>query len=376
MSICVNSDFDSGNITVIDIAKSDNLRFAIRNDTNSDFKQWFYFKLSNVVNQQLTITIEINGVAYPEGFNDYNIFYSYDRKEFSRVVTKNIDGEKILLSLYCEYNSIYFAYFEPYTYERHLDFIASLYNCCEHLVIGQSNEQRDIDLLVLGNRSSDKKIWITARQHPGESMGQWFVEGLVKKLLNLSSSISRKLLQEYVFFIVPNMNPDGVVHGNLRTNSLGYNLNREWNKSTMLTSPEVYCVREYMQLYGLDMYFDIHGDESIPYVFLAQCDFMPNCSSMQKEKNQIFKHELLKSTADFQVKYGYTDSFYDEEKMLSMSVNWVANTFKDSISYVLEMPFKDNNDLVESNYGWNGARSYSFGEDFLHAIYSTHLQLL
>lgn len=38
---------------------------------------------------------------------------------------------------------------------------------------------------------------------------------------------------------VPNMNPDGTWRGHLRTNAVGANLNREWEKPTLERSPEV-----------------------------------------------------------------------------------------------------------------------------------------
>jgi murein tripeptide amidase MpaA len=73
-----------------------------------------------------------------------------------------------------------------------------------------------------------RKVWLIARQHPGETMAEWFVEGFLERLLDADDSVSRALLQQCVFYVVPHMNPDGAVHGNLRTNAVGSNLNREW----------------------------------------------------------------------------------------------------------------------------------------------------
>jgi murein tripeptide amidase MpaA len=87
---------------------------------------------------------------------------------------------------------------------------------------------RDMNLVVIGNPEAEKKIWVIARQHPGETMAEWFVEGMLDALLDNANPVSRKLLQRAVFYVVPNMNPDGSVRGNLRTNAAGANLNREW----------------------------------------------------------------------------------------------------------------------------------------------------
>ena len=68
-----------------------------------------------------------------------------------------------------------------------------------------------------------------ARQHPGETMAEWFVDGMLERLLEHAATPSRgRCSQRAVVHVVPNMNPDGGVRGNLRTNAAGANLNREW----------------------------------------------------------------------------------------------------------------------------------------------------
>lgn len=64
---------------------------------------------------------------------------------------------------------------------------------------------RDIDLVTLG--SGPLKIWAIARQHPGEPMAEWWVEGYLHRLLDGNDAVSRKLLTDATFYVVPNMNP-------------------------------------------------------------------------------------------------------------------------------------------------------------------------
>ncbi len=75
-----------------------------------------------------------------------------------------------------------------------------------------------------------KNVWIIARQHPGETMAEWFVEGLIKRLAGwgdwAGDPVARLIFDHAVFHIVPNMNPYGSVLGNLRTNAAGANLSR------------------------------------------------------------------------------------------------------------------------------------------------------
>ena len=65
--------------------------------------------------------------------------------------------------------------------------------------------------------------------------------GFLERLLDSHSALARHALQKAVFYIVPNMNPDGSWRGHLRTNAAGANLNREWAKPSLETSPEVCC---------------------------------------------------------------------------------------------------------------------------------------
>lgn len=48
----------------------------------------------------------------------------------------------------------------------------------------------------------------------------------------------------YVFKIVPMMNPDGVVVGNSRCNISGADLNRKWDNPDPILHPEVHEVKK------------------------------------------------------------------------------------------------------------------------------------
>lgn len=121
----------------------------------------------------------------------------------------------------------------------------------EHL--GDTLDKRDLTLVKIsdGDSSTDeskRKIWITARQHPGETMAEWLVEGLMYSLLDNDNTTGKLLLEKANFYIVPNMNPDGSVRGHLRTNAVGTNLNCEWSNPSLAKSPEVFYVINKMSL--------------------------------------------------------------------------------------------------------------------------------
>ncbi len=71
------------------------------------------------------------------------------------------------------------------------------------------------------------------------------------------------------------------------------------------SQPEVYLVRERMLETGVDMFLDIHGDEAIPYNFVAGCEGNPSYDERIAQLENDFKQALLTITPEFQDEVGY-----------------------------------------------------------------------
>lgn len=365
----ISANFDSGNIQVIQAETSANIELAINRDNNSEFFQWFHFRLQSTPFETHNFTlIGLDKSAYPDGWKGYSVAVSYDRGEWFRV-DADFDGERLSFSFTPEHDMVYFAYFAPYSYERHLDLIAQAQTSfdCRHKLLGQTLDGRDLSLLIIGEPREDRKsIWITARQHPGETMAEWCAEGLITRLLDDQDGLARALLEEAVFYIVPNMNPDGSVRGHLRTNAVGANLNREWGTPTAEKSPEVLYVLNEMRATGVDMYLDLHGDEALPYNFVAGSEGVPSYDDRMQHLETTFKNALLNATPEFQTQFGYPQDKPGDAD-LTIASNAVAEGFN-CMAFTLEMPFKDNADLPDPAYGWSPQRSMQLGEDLLVAV--------
>ena len=372
----ISSNFDSGNIQVVKAEDHTDIQLTIRQDHQSEFYQWFHFRLQSTPFISHNININaLNHSAYPEGWKDYYVVASYDRQEWFRVESE-FDGERLQFEFTPEHDSVYFAYFAPYSYERHLDLISSAQVAfdCRHKLLGQTLDGRDISLLIIGEADANKpKVWITARQHPGETMAEWCAEGMIARLLDEHDGVGRELLDKAVFYIVPNMNPDGSVRGHLRTNAAGVNLNREWQNPSLNQSPEVYLVLKEMERVGVDMYLDLHGDEALPYNFVAGSEGIPSFDQKMESLETLFKSTLLTITPEFQVEYGYPKDPPGEAN-LTVASNAVAEKFK-CMALTVEMPFKDNANLPDLAYGWSPQRSIQFGEDLLVATRAVLSQL-
>ncbi|MBI1834761.1 MAG: carboxypeptidase family protein [Burkholderiales bacterium] len=368
MSIKISQNFDAGAIEVVSVNDVENIELKLRKDSNADFMQWFYFRLQGARDQDATIRIlNASEATYADGWDGYRAVASYDRENWFRVETE-FDGKVMTIKHTPETDSVYYAYFEPYSWERHLALLGSVAQSEQVRVedLGNTLDGRDLNLVVVGNPDAAKKIWIIARQHPGESMAEWLVEGTLNALLDPANPIARAILDRAAVYVVPNMNPDGSVRGNLRTNAAGANLNREWMTPSLETSPEVYYVKKKIEEVGCDLFLDIHGDEGLPYVFVAGSEMLEGFSEQQMREQTAFVDSFCAASPDFQTKFGYEASKYNED-LLKLASKYIGHTFK-CVSLTLELPFKDNANMPDLEVGWDGMRSMKLGEAMLQPM--------
>ena len=370
--IVISDKFDGGNIHVIDASDPLNIQLEIKPDNASDFFQWFYFRLEGEVGATCRIHIINAGQAsYPDGWNDYGVCTSWSREDWFRTPTQFQDGV-LSFDITLEQNAVYFSFFQPFSHERHLDLLswAQEDGRLTLQTLGQTLDGHAMSLLHISESETPKHtVWIIARQHPGETMAEWFVEGLLEALLDRDNSQANQLLRDTAFYIVPNMNPDGSIRGNLRTNAAGANLNREWLSPSMANSPEVFLVRQKMLETGGDLFLDIHGDETLPYNFVAGCEGNPSYNDYHARLECVFKEAFMQMSPDFQDQYGYPKTAVGKANM-SIAANWLGEQFK-TLSFTIEMPFKDNANLPNSRTGWSARRSAQLGKDVLFPIRAT-----
>jgi murein tripeptide amidase MpaA len=354
MTISLNAAFDSGNIRVVAI-DGDRMDCEIVQDTQSDFFQWFFFRAAGVRGKTITVRLLNAGQsAYPFGWPGYKARASTDLHNWRMIDTRYEDG---VLSFDWSGNTdlVWFAYFAPYTMAMHDALIArtALQPDVTHRELGRTLDGQAIDLLTIGN--GPKPVWLYARQHPGESMCEWWMEGALEKLTDPSDRYTADLLAKCTFHVVPNMNPDGTRRGHLRTNAIGVNLNREWHAPSMERSPEVKLVRDEMDKTGCVFAMDVHGDEAIPANFLAGFEGIPNWTDAHGAKFYDYGRRLAAHTPDFQTEKGYPRSEPGKAN-LSMSTNQLAQRFG-AVACTLEMPFKDHDPNPDPEFGWSPERS-------------------
>lgn len=363
----ITSSFDGGNIKVLDIDDPENIQLEILPDSGTGYFQWFYFRLTAAKDIPSRMKIMNAKDAFAGGWEGYRAVVSDDRETWFRVNTTYSDGV-LTISHTPKSNSIYVAFFAPYGLERNMDLISrALHSGLADLkVLGQTLDGHDLDLLTVGNPSGNSLIiWITARQHPGETMASWWMEGFLERLLSTDCEVAASLREQAAFFIVPNMNPDGCYRGHLRTNAVGVDLNRAWKSPSLSMSPEVHLVRQLMFQTRPDLSFDIHGTEAIPHAFIVGPEGPAGKKEPVASLINDFKNALLKVNLDFQTKVGFDTNSDDIAD--AIGTNYQGEVFQ-SLCMTLEMPFSDTSHTPDLEFGWSPARAKKMGRDCLEAM--------
>ncbi len=364
----IAQNFESGRIRVVDASDPSDVQLEVLADRNADFQQWFAFTARDAKGEDLRLRIVNAGqCTYAGGFENYAVCASYDRDNWFRVPTE-YDGEVLTIAHTPEAARVTYAYYAPYL-ERRL--VKVLRRVAEHPAVtidsvATSIKGRDVSRVTFRSSSDEPlKIWIIAQQHPGESMAGWFAEGLLARLAS-DVELTDRLLSRAEIHVVPRMNPDGAALGHHRTNAAGMDLNRAWMEPTKEESPEVLGVRAAMADVGVDFFLDVHGEEQVPYVFLAGAEGNPHYTDRIEALEDRFSEAMLEATRAFQTEQGYPkDAPGDGE--LRCAANFVGEAF-DCLSMTFEMPFSDDANDADSEKGWSPERSAALGADTLDAI--------
>ena len=348
MPVTISSNIPSGNILEERIA-GNSIELNIRGDimNPSDF-QWFNFELQGVIGDDYHVTINnASHARFAEGWHAHDVAFqtsaSYDGENWFFIPTiYDKDVGELTMTVHLDHERIQLAFFPPYAYEKHLQLLASIQAETSWKVtsLGKTAvpENRDITLVTIGEPSPSKKnIWIIAGQHPGEHQGPHYMEGLLRRL-QTSFADYADIFDKAVFYCVPNMNPDGTVHGNLRTNFKGKDLNRMWQRATIDESPEVFYVLEEMKRVGVDFFIDVHSDEVIPRGAFLDLGHN-NCVTIDNALMQIeqaFLEQFMTETPLMQNELTYPIKAR-ETSNLDLASAYIAEQYH-CPSFTLEMP--------------------------------------
>lgn len=190
---------------------------------------------------------------FAHGWQGYTPFIKTD-SDWSRVESSfEFDGKSASLSLDKLPPNFMLSWYPPYPSVRLMELLGSVAEN-KNFVLSQKG---GVDFVEAGNPNAPH-LFVLGRQHPGETMASFFVEGLLNRLAD-NSPHSKALLEKYRFTIVPLANPRGAKGGFHRTDSEGNDYNLCWNRKDIA---EVNAIKEYLGGQKPPMaVLDVHGDE-------------------------------------------------------------------------------------------------------------------
>ena len=167
------------------------------------------------------------------------------------------------------------------------------------------------------------------------------LKGLIDFLI--SSTFEAKILRKnYIFFIIPMLNPDGIRYGNNRCSLLGVDLNRKWVKPNCILHPTIYSTKALLkhvhQEREILMFTDFHGHSSQLNVFMYGCSYDYGEFDYLKKNSFIRICPLLLSQLN--PCFSYRDCSFSVEKAKSTTARIVA--FKElniQNSYTIEASY-------------------------------------
>ena len=97
-----------------------------------------------------------------------------------------------------------------------------------------------------------------------------------KKILTGPSPLAREIRDKFICYVVPMLNPDGVINGNYRCSLAAVDLNRVWDQPSRNLHPTIYhmkeLVRSVLSEREVVLFCDIHGHSRKMGSFIYGCD--------------------------------------------------------------------------------------------------------
>ncbi len=283
--INIFSDFDRASVgslkQISDSCFRGQTMHWIKKDRIGNQYYWFYFRIEPVKGKKLTFEFDnMIGTYRSKPHEIYSAYtqpvMSYNNKDWQRITDISYDKKKksFRFTVSFQQDTAWIAYAHPYSFARGEHLLDSIRpnKYVKPAGEGISSGGRPVRMIEITDYSisteNKKRILITSLQHAGEDCGGYFMEGVIRKLLS-NDPEAEDIRRNFIFYLIPVMNPGGLFQGCSRYNTDMEDLNSEWDDDITDTvnlpvEPEVKFVKSWVRSFyddgnKFDLFIDVHS---------------------------------------------------------------------------------------------------------------------
>lgn len=282
----IQTNFEGGNVGRVEQVSEMHFRIGAKGEKDQDGRNrqanWYSFRLDGL---KPSVPVTVDMVDLPGEYNykpnrgaitkDTPPVVSDDGESWRHLETWNYDANepKLTLILHPRQRSLSVAHVTPYT-NRNLLLLrekVGSHPAFEEELIGSTLGNRDLRLWTVREGDAARRtIWLMFRQHSWETGSSWAGEGAVTALLARDEK-AQQMRRDVIWKIFPLCDPDGVARGGVRFNSLGFDLNRNWDVEDRERMPEIAAQRDAIRQWikagrKVDLFLTLHNTETGEYL--------------------------------------------------------------------------------------------------------------
>ena len=213
----ISANFESGNAAQVRIDGT-TVTFEARSH-GSPRPLWFYFRADHLPEEPVTFVLRNAGECLGglDSFRGVRPVFSYNQTEWERTAPGEIDPATGTFTFRQAFSrrSAYVAFCYPYTLTRLERYLARFQDRhAGHVeILTRSPAGRPVYHLSLGSiETAHRTVWLTARNHAGETPGSYVLEGFLNWAVSGEAG-ARQLRREARVHVIPMVDVDSVVQG-------------------------------------------------------------------------------------------------------------------------------------------------------------------
>ncbi|MBQ3145175.1 MAG: hypothetical protein IJB90_01095 [Clostridia bacterium] len=323
----ITTNYDGSSIEIINNNKELNIVELSLKKENKKYSHYYNFKVENEKKEKGTILIKnIDSSPYYSKESVYLPYIKKPQSEWKKIASKTVSILKDRLEIKIEpEESMEISLVPRYTQNELNEFIRTIKSESKIKI------EEDILTKIEFGEKSAPTILVIGRQHPGETLSSFFIEGMIKAALSNQGN-----LKKYHFIFFPLVNVTGVQKGNHRyTNNVDYN--RSWNKKD--SPKEIKYLKEQIKLNEIKYFIDVHNDE------VTSKDYIR--TDLNIDKKQIANIQILKDVTKFR---RFIRALVKEGKIIKLKDKTAREYIKKKCkckSILLELSMKEDYQKVE-----------------------------